>query len=222
MKPENVSKNVIERLPKYYRCLKEMASDGVERASSAKIAEELNLTASQVRQDLSIFGGFGQQGYGYDAEFLKCRICSILGLKEERSAIIIGGGRIGQALADYKGFKMENVFIKAIFDVETSHVHASQGVKVLNVSELESYLAQNKTDVAIICVQKEIAKSAAERAVNAGVKAIWNFAPIDLHFGKSVACENINMSESLMRLIYKLKALEEEETKRKENGNEDK
>ena len=204
---KQISENVIQRLPKYYRYLQELTKNNVTKVSSKTISTALHLTASQVRQDLYQFGGFGQQGYGYDTESLKSAIKEILGLDEVHTAIIIGGGRIGQALANYKGFKNEKVNVLAIFDIETSHLQKIDGIEVYNVSELESYLKNNKIDIAIISVQKENAENVAKMAVNMGVNAIWNFAPIDLYFGDNVVCENINMSESLMRLIYKSKKL---------------
>ena len=204
---KQISENVIQRLPKYYRYLQELTKNNVTKVSSKTISTALHLTASQVRQDLYQFGGFGQQGYGYDTESLKSAIKEILGLDEVHTAIIIGGGRIGQALANYKGFKNEKVNVLAIFDIETSQLQEIDGIEVYNVSELEKYLKNNKIDIAIISVQKENAENVAKMAVNMGVNAIWNFAPIDLYFGDNVVCENINMSESLMRLIYKSKKL---------------
>ncbi len=204
---KQISANVVARLPKYYRYLKELCDGNVSRVSSKTISEALNLTASQVRQDLSLFGGFGQQGYGYDTEYLKTRIRDILGLNEQHNAIIIGGGRIGQALANYSGFFEENVFIKAIFDVETSHIKSTGGVEVYEMKDLPNYLKTKKIDIAIICVQKENAEEVVKTAIANGIKAIWNFAPIDLNFQKEAVCENINMSESLMRLIFNSKEI---------------
>lgn len=206
---KQISDNVIQRLPKYYRYLQELFERNVTRVSSKTISEALHLTASQVRQDLSLFGEFGQQGYGYDTEHLKNCIRDILGLNDLHQAIIIGGGRIGQALANYKGFSSENVEIKAVFDIETSHVKVADGIKVLNYSELENFLKENDIDIAIISVQKELAEEVAKKVIGCGVKSIWNFAPTDLYFPGDVVCENINMSESLMRLIYRSKKVED-------------
>ena len=203
MENKQISERVIERLPKYYRYLKDLSSSQIERVSSKTISTALNITASQVRQDLSHFGGFGQTGVGYDVEYLKTAMQEILGLNKRHTAIVIGGGRIGQALISYKGFADENVFVTAVFDIETEHLKNLTGVSVLNVTELENYLTNNKTDIAIISVQKEHAEKMAKKVIELGVKSIWNFAPIDLNFGDGIVCENINMSESLMRLIYK-------------------
>lgn len=204
---KQISTNVVARLPKYYRCLKELCENGVACVSSKTISEALNLTASQVRQDLSNFGGFGQQGYGYNTEYLMNRIRDILGLTKKHTAIIIGGGRIGQALANYGGFANENIDVLAIFDIKTEHIKNVSNVEVYNMSELKTYLKNNKVDIAIISVQKEQAQAVAKKVIENGIKAIWNFAPIDLNFGKGVVCENINMSESLMRLIFNSKSV---------------
>ena len=203
---KQISERVVERLPKYYRYLQELCKNQIQRVSSKTISKALNITASQVRQDLSHFGGFGQTGVGYNVEYLRDTMKEILGINNVHTAIVIGGGRIGQALISYQGFKGENVFVKAVFDVTTKHLSTVKGVEVYNVSELEDYLSKNHTDIAIISVQKEQAEKVAKRVVDCGVKSIWNFAPIDLYFDGDVVCENINMSESLMRLIYKSKS----------------
>ncbi len=203
---KQISERVIERLPKYYRYLQDLSKNQVQRVSSKTISQALNITASQVRQDLSHFGGFGLAGVGYDVEYLKTTMRNILGVNNRHTAIVIGGGRIGQALVNYKGFVDENVFIKAVFDVRIIKSEVVQGVEMLSVSNLEDYLKQNQIDLAIISVPKENAEEIAKRVVASGIKSIWNFAPTDLYFGDDVVCENINMSESLMRLIYKMHA----------------
>lgn len=202
MDNNKISERVIERLPKYYRYLKELSNSKTERVSSNAISKALNITASQVRQDLSNFGGFGQTGVGYDVEYLKTRMQEILGLTKTHTAVVIGGGRIGQALISYQGFSDENIYIKAVFDIETAHLNHIKNVAVYNMGALEEYLKNNKTDIAIICVQKERAEEVAKKVISFGIKTIWNFAPIDLFFD-GVVCENVNLSESLMRLIYK-------------------
>ncbi len=201
---KQISQNVVQRLPKYYRYLKELTDNGITRVSSKTMSEALHLTASQIRQDLYQFGGFGQQGYGYDTEHLKNSIQEILGLQKPHTAIILGGGRIGQALANYGGFFAENVHIKAIFDIETSHITPIENIEIYNIDKLSEYLCKNKIDIAIISVQKNVAEKVAKLAIDNGIKSIWNFAPTDLYFD-GVVCENINMSESLMRLIYNSK-----------------
>ncbi len=207
MENKKISERVIQRLPKYYRYLQELCVSGVKRVSSLQISQALHITASQVRQDLSQFGGFGQQGLGYDTEYLKDKMKDILGLTKTHTAVIIGGGRIGQALANYKGFNAEGVEIKAVFDIETTHIKDLKNIEVLHIDYLEEYIKNNDIEIAIVSVQKEMAEVVSKKAIDAGIKAIWNFAPVDLYFGNDVVCENINMSESLIRLIYKSKAL---------------
>lgn len=204
MEKRKISENVIRRLPKYYRFLSELSEKKIDRISSVEISEALRLTASQVRQDLFNFGCFGQRGCGYDVEFLKKAIAEILGLNIPHSVIIVGAGRIGQALADYGGFLKEGYTVKAVFDIETEHIKNIKA-QIYNVAELENYLAANNTDIAVIATQKDAAEEVAKRLVEAGIKSIWNFAPIDLYFGEDVAVENINMSESLFSLTYKSK-----------------
>ena len=143
MENKPISQNVIQRLPKYYRYLKELCTNHVLRVSSKTISDALHITASQVRQDLSHFGGFGQTGVGYDTEYLKNRMQEILGIDKPHNAIVVGGGNIGQALVAYKGFKYENVFVKAVFDIETEHLKGLTDVDVLNASRLEEYLENN-------------------------------------------------------------------------------
>ena len=207
MRKERVSENVIKRLPKYYRCLKELEDCGEKKVSSTTISEMLGFTASQVRQDLSNFGGFGQQGYGYDVGYLKQNINYILGLDKPHNMVILGGGRIGQALANYTGFDVEGFHVLAVFDVQTAHISVRDGVQVLPISALADFLKSNAVEIAVIATQKESAEEVAAKAVELGVRSLWNFAPVDLSFGEDVAVENINMSESLYMLAYKNKNL---------------
>lgn len=184
-------------MPKYYRILGEASVRGLKKISSQEISALLGLTASQVRQDLSHFGGFGQQGYGYDTEVLLSEIRKILGLTREFSVIIVGAGKIGNALAAYRGFAADGFIVKAMFDKEPNPAG-----NVLGIASLEEYLAKNPTDIAVIAVEKSEAEAVAKRLAAAGVKNFWNFAPIDLCIPGTVA-ENVNMSESLFRLSYR-------------------
>jgi len=204
-KKQTISGAVIKRLPRYYHCLKELSADGIQKISSNIISGKLNVTASQVRQDFANFGEFGQQGYGYDVEYLKNQMAKILGLNKEYNVIIIGGGNIGKALANYTGFKSEGFNILAVFDINPENIKI-KNVLVLNIDKLKEYLQNNKIDICVIATNKESAKETAARAVKFGIKAIWNFAPIELYLGENVAVENINMSESLFMLAYNMKA----------------
>ena len=191
-----ISEAVIKRLPRYYRHLKQLSDSGVERVSSNKIASVLNITASQVRQDLCNFGGFGQQGYGYDVAKLKNELAAILGLDKVYDLIIVGAGNIGRALAGYKGFKDDGFYVRALFDIDP-RCSSINGIKVYQMDFLKTYLNQNQVDIAIIATQKDSAKEVASELIANGVKSIWNFAPVELEVPEDVTVENISMSESL-------------------------
>ena len=210
IKKKSISENVLRRLPKYYRILQELEHENVKKISSTVISKMLNFTASQVRQDLSNFGEFGHQGYGYDVVYLKEQINNILGLNRIHNVIVVGGGRIGQALANYRGFKEEGFAVLAVFDIKTEGINVGEGIKVLKMSQLEAYLKQNYVEVCIIATQKEVAKDVADQVKALGIKAFWNFAPCDLLLGEDVVVENINMSESLFMLAYKYKNINKE------------
>ena len=199
-----ISEAVIKRLPRYYRHIKQLADSGVTRVSSNKIAGVLNITASQVRQDLCNFGGFGQQGYGYDVVKLKNELAAILGLDKEYDMIIVGAGNIGRALAGYKGFVDDGFFVRALFDIDP-RCTSINGIKVYEMDLLEAYLKQNNVDIAIIATQKDSAKSVADELIKYGVKSIWNFAPVELEVPEGVTVENISMSESLYVLSFRSK-----------------
>ena len=194
-KKQGISEAVIKRLPRYYRYVKQLEHDGVKRVSSSELAKNLCVTASQVRQDFSNFGEFGQQGYGYSVGKLRSEIASILGLDQQHNIIIIGCGNIGKALARYVGFSDDGFYVRAMFDVDPTVIQkVPAGVEVLNVNKL-----------AAICVQKEYAREVAENLVRLGVNKFWNFAPVDLsNVAEGVVCENINMSDSLFVLSYKI------------------
>lgn len=199
-----ISEAVIKRLPRYYRHIKQLADSGVTRVSSNKIASVLNITASQVRQDLCNFGGFGQQGYGYDVVKLKNELAAILGLDKEYDMIIVGAGNIGRALAGYKGFVDDGFLVRALFDIDP-RCTSINGIKVYGMNFLKDYLKRNNVDIAIIATQKDSAKSVADALIENGVKSIWNFAPVELEVPDGVIVENISMSESLYVLSYRSK-----------------
>ena len=199
-----ISEAVIKRLPRYYRLIKQLADSGVERVSSNKIAGVLNITASQVRQDLCNFGGFGQQGYGYDVSKLKNELATILGLDKVYDMIIVGAGNIGRALAGYKGFKDDGFYVRALFDIDP-RCSSINGIKVYDMDFLKTYIHQNQVDIAIIATQKDSAKSVADALISYGVKNIWNFAPVELEVPEGITLESISMSESLYVLSYRNK-----------------
>ena len=200
---KDVSQAVIKRLPRYYRYLQHLRNNGISKVSSGKIAEMLDITASQVRQDFANFGGFGQQGYGYDVEKLLKEFASIIGLDSNQNLIIIGAGNMGRALSGYTGFERDGFTVKALFDVEDRE--AVNEIPVFSIDKLEDYLLQNSIDIAVITTQGKIAHEIACLVVELGVKSIWNFAPVDLEVSSDVVVENISMSESLYVLSYKTK-----------------
>lgn len=202
---EQISQAVIRRLPRYYRYLTDMEKRGEDRVSSFKMSEEMGLNASQIRRDLNCFGGFGQQGYGYSVEKLKKEIAHILGLDKRYNVIVIGAGRIGQALMGYDSFEKEAFNMAAIFDNDKNKIGMRvNGSPVKHIDELPAYLNENKADIAMLCTPGENAKQAARVLTDCGIKAIWNFAPIDVEAPKDVAVENVHLSDSLYVLSYKL------------------
>ena len=212
---------MIKRLPRYYRYLEELKAEGVERISSSELSLRMNVTASQIRQDLNHFGGFGQQGYGYRVDYLYEQIGKILGLDGETHIVLVGAGNLGQALANYTNYRRRGFIIEAIFDRDPGKVGMVVGkVPVMNVSDLPEYLQSHRVDIATLTIPKEEAEKVAKILVENGVKAIWNFAHTDLDVPSDVAVENVHLSESLMSLSYRLKELREQETANKKAGRE--
>ncbi|MDO4772720.1 MAG: redox-sensing transcriptional repressor Rex [Bacillota bacterium] len=200
-----ISKAVINRMPKYYRYLGYLKEKGVERVSSKELGEMLDSTASQVRQDFNNFGGFGQQGYGYKVSELLIEIERILGLGIEYNTVIIGAGNIGQAMAKHQSFKNSGFHLMALFDKNPELIGSTFGeAEVLDESELEDFLQNNKIDIAFICVGEKSAQRIAETLEKGGVRGLFNFALVDLKVGKSVAVKNVHLVEDLFLLSYYL------------------
>lgn len=211
MSEKGISLAVIKRLPRYYRYLGELLENDVVRISSKELSERMHVTASQIRQDLNNFGGFGQQGYGYNVEYLHTEIGKILGLDKKYSMIIIGAGNLGQALANYSDFERKGFVLKGIFDVNPVLKGVSiRDTPIMMMDELEEFLKKNSVQIAALTIPKSKAPQTAQRLVKLGIKAIWNFAPTDLHLPEGVVSENVHLSESLMRLSYSLKSKEED------------
>ncbi len=203
---EKISPAVIRRLPRYYRYLEDLEGKGIDKISSSQMSIEMSLNASQIRRDLNCFGGFGQQGYGYSVGKLKKEIARILGLDKRYNVIIVGAGRIGQALLGYKNFMLEGFNIVDIFDSDPAKVGTLvEGRMVQDIAKMEPYLKDKDIDIAIICTPKEYAQQSADLLVSFGIKAIWNFAPTDVAVRRGVAVENVHLSDSLYVLSYKLK-----------------
>lgn len=200
-----ISRAVISRLPRYYRFLGELLDAGVERISSNDLSKKMHVTASQIRQDLNNFGGFGQQGYGYNVKYLHSEIGKILGLNKTHNFIIIGAGNLGQALANYASFEKSGFVLKSLFDVNPRLDGISiRGIRVRMMDELIGFLKENDIEIAALTIPKSKAVEVADILVKNGIKAIWNFAHTDLTLPKDVIVENVHLSDSLMQLSYNI------------------
>ncbi|MDR1246884.1 MAG: redox-sensing transcriptional repressor Rex [Clostridiales Family XIII bacterium] len=204
-----VSKAVIKRLPKYRRYLEELKGQGADRISSGEFSKLIGYTASQIRQDLNNFGGFGQQGYGYNVESLHRQIGIILGIDRAYSIVIVGSGNLGQAIANYIHNYETGFSILAMFDVKPEIIgRRVNNVEILNFDALDAYLKAQLPDIGVITTGATSAQSAANKLTAGGVKGIWNFAPVDLNVPDSVALENVHLSDSLHALTYYLNSLQ--------------
>ena len=202
-KEKQISKAVIKRLPRYRRYLRELQKKGVEKISSKDLSRLIGYTASQIRQDLNNFGGFGQQGYGYSVDYLYEEIGNILGLNRKYKMVIVGYGRIGQAMASYISKNELNFHISGIFDVRQSIQDVEfQDAVVLTCGSLAGFVEKEHIDIAVICVPPEKAQLVADTVVAAGVKGNRNFTAVDLELPENVAVENVHMSDSLHALAY--------------------
>ena len=211
METRKISQAVIRRLPRYYRYLGELLEDGVERISSNDLSKRMKLTASQIRQDLNNFGGFGQQGYGYNVKYLHTEIGKILGLENKHNFIIVGAGNLGQALANYSHFENQGFILKGIFDVNpTLRGMSIRDVPVRMMSEMKDFIKENNIEIAVLTIPKECAIDVAKDLVDAGIQAIWNFAHVDLNVPDNVIIESVHLSESLMRLSYNISRYNED------------
>ena len=211
MEAKQISKAVIKRLPRYYRYLGELQEDNVERISSNDLSKKMRVTASQIRQDLNNFGGFGQQGYGYNVKYLYIEIGKILGLDIVHPMIIVGAGNLGQALANYVEFEKRGFKLVGIFDVNpVLEGIAVRGIEIQMISDLPFFMKENNIEIAILTLPKNKARDMAEILIENGIKAIWNFAHIDLDTPDDVIVENVHLSESLMTLSYNLSQYRQE------------
>jgi len=205
MNEKQVPLVVIKRLPRYYRYLGELLKNNITRISSTELSEKMNVTASQIRQDLNFFGGFGQQGYGYNVQMLYERIGSILGLDKGYKTIIIGAGNLGHALANYPGFANRGFEVVGVFDSDPQKIGTDiADLCVKSCDELEGFIKEKKPDIAILTVPKTAVVDMANRLVACGIKALWNFAYVDLDLPDDVIVENVHLSESLMTLSYRM------------------
>lgn len=205
MESKGISQAVIGRLPRYFRYLGELKDDGVERISSQELSELMKVTASQIRQDFNNFGGFGQQGYGYNVEYLYKEIGKILGLDKTHHLIIIGAGNLGQALGNYMNFERRGFLLKGIFDKNPAlYGKKVREIEVQPMEMVEEFVRENEVDIAVLTIPKTSAVEVAEVLVANGIKAIWNFAHVDLNVPEGIQVENVHLSDSLMKLSYNL------------------
>lgn len=205
MEQRKISRAVISRLPRYYRYLGDLLEAGVERISSNDLSKKMQVTASQIRQDLNNFGGFGQQGYGYNVKYLYTEIGKILGLDKDHNFIIIGAGNLGQALANYASFERNGFILKSLFDVNPRLEGVTiRGIPVRMLDELEGYLQENDIEIAALTLPKSKAEEVADVLIANGIKAIWNFAHTDLTLPKDVIVESVHLADSLMKLSYNI------------------
>ena len=215
LEEKEISRAVIKRLPRYYRYLGELLDDGVERISSNELSDRMQVTASQIRQDLNNFGGFGQQGYGYNVKFLYDEIGKILGLDKTYNMIILGAGNLGQALANYVRFEKRGFRVIGMFDVNPQLIGKKiRGIEIRMLDELPEFLEQNDIQIATLTLPKAAAEEVAIKLVESGIKAIWNFAHTDLNLPDDVVVENVHLSESLMQLSYNITKYQREKNTR--------
>ncbi len=205
-----ISTAVVKRLPRYYRYLGELMEAGTERISSGELSKLMNVTASQIRQDLNNFGGFGQQGYGYNVEYLYNEIGRLLGVDRRHNIIVVGSGHLGQAIANYTNFERRGFIVKGMFDKNPDIIGRNvRGIKIMGMEEIGEFIKKNKIEIAALTLPKQQAPEIAENLVAYGIKGIWNFAHVDLKLPKGIVVENVHLSESLMRLSYNLTTRDE-------------
>ena len=200
----NISNSVIRRLPRYYRFLGELEDQQISKISSRELSERMHLTASQIRQDLNCFGGFGQQGYGYNVSELRKEIGRILGVDKHRKTILIGAGNLGTALAVHINFEKSGCSLICIFDSNKNIVGNPLGkLTITDIDELESFCRENKPEVAVLCIPKSVTKEIVDRLTELGVRSFWNFSHYDINVEhKNIIVENVHLGDSLLTLSY--------------------
>ena len=200
-----ISQAVIQRLPRYYRYLGDLLDNDVERISSNDLSKRMNVTASQIRQDLNNFGGFGQQGYGYNVKYLHTEIGKILGLNEHHNFVIIGAGNLGQALANYASFESSGFVLTGVFDINPKLIGQKiRGVEIRALEQLKEFINENHVEIAVLTIPKTSAADVVDLLADTQIKGIMNFAHTDLKLPKHIIVENVHLSDSLMKLSYKI------------------
>ena len=210
MEERGISRAVISRLPRYYRYLGDLKSEGVERISSQELSKIMKITASQIRQDLNNFGGFGQQGYGYNTSYLYDEIGKILGLDKQHDMILIGAGKLGQALVNYMNLKNRGFSFKGAFDTNPSlYGHKITNVPIYPMEQMTGFIKDNNIDIAVLTVPKAAAIEITQVLTGTPIKAIWNFAHVDLTVPKRIQVESVHLQDSLMKLSYSIRCSED-------------
>lgn len=205
MKKQKVSDAVIHRLPRYYRYLDDLYNKGVVRISSHSLGDKMDITASQIRQDLSCFGEFGQQGYGYNVAELRAEIGHILGIDKNHKVIIIGAGHLGHALMQNFDFNAVGFHLDSAFDLSPALIGTEiNGVKVRHPSELDAYIAENRPTVAVLTVPQHVAQPIADHLVALGIRGFWNFTNVEISVPEHVFTENIHFVDTLLTLSYRI------------------
>lgn len=211
---KNVSSAVIRRLPRYYRYLSDLLKLDIVRISSRELSARMGITASQIRQDLNCFGGFGQQGYGYNVELLYNEIGKILGLNNNFQTIIIGAGNMGRALANYSNFERRGFTLVGIFDVKEQLIgERIRNIEIMHLDSIENFVKNTKVDIAMLSVPYDHTAEVADRIARVGIKGLWNFSAMDLRLSYEVVVENVHLSDSLMVLGYRLSEMEQNNRK---------
>ena len=214
MKNAKISNAVIKRLPRYRRYLIELRKKGVEKISSKEFSSLIGYTASQIRQDLNNFGGFGQQGYGYSVDSLYDEISAILGLDKEYRLAIIGAGNLGHAIAKYMQSNKQGFKVYGFFEINPNLIGKElDGIKVMDYEDIVDFVENEEINIGVICVGRDAAQEVADKLSFAGVKGIWNFAPIDIEVPKHVALENVQLSDSLHSLAYHMNDIQKKKDK---------
>lgn len=200
----NISNSVIRRLPRYYRFLGELEDQQISKISSRELSERMHLTASQIRQDLNCFGGFGQQGYGYNVSELRKEIGRILGVDKHRKTILLGAGNLGTALAVHINFEKSGCSLIGIFDSNKKIVGNPLGkLTITDIDDLEKFCRENKPEVAVLCIPKSVTKEIVDRLTELGVRSFWNFSHYDINVEhKNIIVENVHLGDSLLTLSY--------------------
>lgn len=210
MENKEISQAVVGRLPRYYRYLGDLKDEGIERISSQELSKLMHVTASQIRQDFNHFGGFGQQGYGYNTEYLYTEIGKILGLDHQHPMVLVGSGNLGSALVRYMNFRRRGFVFKAAFDISPEKAGRKvSDVTIHPMEELPEFIRRNNIEIVVLTIPKQEAVKVAHTLAECPIKAIWNFAHCDLHVPDRIQVENVHLSDSLMKLSYNIRRFEE-------------